>query len=110
MYELAKTSENGHLSQRLFPLITFDVDRSAKGLQVQLKYWTKRLYKLTAEAESFPPGSGNICNIDIVRINTILQQLPTIWMYFKEYLTSSKEELLANNCKVLIEAIMNQIE
>lgn len=110
MYELAKTSENGHLSQRLFPLITFDVDRSAKGLQVQLKYWTKRLYKLTAEAESLPPGSGNICNIDIVRINTILQQLPTIWMYFKEYLTSSKEELLANNCEVLIEAIMNQIE
>lgn len=110
MYELAKTSENGHLSQRLFPLITFDIDRSAKGLQVQLKYWTKRLYELTAEAESFPPGSGNICNIDIVRINTILQQLPTIWLYFKEYLTSSKEELLANNCEVLIEEIRNQIE
>lgn len=110
MYELAKTSENGHLPQRLFPFITFDIDRSAKGLQVQLKYWTKKLYELTAKAESFPPGSGNICNIDIVRINTILQQLPTIWMYFKEYLTSSKNELLANNCEVLIEAIRNQID
>lgn len=109
MYELAKTCENGHLPQRLFPLITFDIDRSAQGLKSQLTYWNEKLQKLIAEAGDFTPGSANLCNIDIVRINIIIQQLPSIWIYFKQYLTSTKEELMANHCKILVDNIKERI-
>ena len=86
MYELAKTSENGHLSQRLFPLIVFDIDRSPKGLEQQQIYWIKELKKLSDEAKRLGSGYANICNDDIVRVNIIIHQLPLIWTYFKAIL------------------------
>lgn len=109
MYELAKTSENGHLSQRLFPLIVFDIDRSPKGLEQQQIYWIKELKKLSDEAKRLGPGYANICNNDIVRVNTIIHQLPLIWTYFKENLTSTKEKLMADGYKIMIDAIKGRI-
>lgn len=109
MYELAKVSENGHMEKRLFPLIIIDIDRSAKGLISQIEYWNLELDGLTKDARTLGPGNNNICIHDITRINTILQQLPKIWIYFKEYLTSTKEQLIANNYALMISSIKEQL-
>lgn len=109
MYELSLASENGHIEDRLFPLIIFDIDRSATGLQQQLDYWETKNQELLQKSHELGVGRANISNEDIVRIDKICRQLPTLWEYFKKYLTSSKEELSANNYELMIKGIKGRL-
>lgn len=109
MYELSLTSENGHIADRLFPLIIFDIDRSPKGLQQQLDYWKTKYQELIQQSQMLGVGRANISNEDIVRIDKICRQLPTLWEYFKKYLTSTKEELSDNNYELMLKGIKERL-
>lgn len=109
MYELAKTCEYGHIEDRFFPLITCDIDRSGNGLLNQKIYWNSQLDRLCELARKLGPNDNIICLHDITRISIILRHLSDIWIYFKEYLTSTKEKLVANNYALMISSIKERI-
>lgn len=109
MYELAVTSKNGHIEDRLFPLIIFDIKRNGEGLKEQLNFWKAKNQKYREGAKQLGVGSANIDNDEIVRVDIIYRQLPTIWEYFKKYLTSTKEQLSANNYALMIKGIKKRL-
>lgn len=109
MYELAMTCKNGHLADRFFPFITFDIKRTGEELKEQLDYWKREHDKCLESTQGLGLGNGNIENENIVRIDTIANQLPNIWEYFKKYLTSSKDELAADNFKILVNSIKERL-
>lgn len=109
MYEIAETSQNGHIEDRLFPLIVFDIKRNGEGLKEQLDYWKAKDQEYRQSAQQLGVGSANIDNNEIVRIDTICSQLPKIWEYFKNYFTSTKEELTANNFSLMVKFIKEKM-
>ena len=109
MYELALVCKNGHIKDRLFPVTFFKIDSSGDGLICQLIYWNKKLADYQNTARKLGPGNANIENNDIIRINDIINQLPNIWIYLKEYLTSTQTQLSANNYKLLIDSIKKRL-
>lgn len=109
MYELALTKENGHIDERLFPLLLCDIDRKGNGLQEQLNYWAQENESYKHEAERLGLGKANIANKEIVRVDLIASDLPKLWEYFKEYLTLSKEVIAANDYKLMINDIKERL-
>lgn len=109
MYEIAVTCKNGHIEDRLFPLIIFDIKRNRECLKEQLVFWKAKDQEYRQGAQELGVGSANIDNEQIVRIDMIYRQLPTIWEYFKKYLTSTKEELSANNYALMVKGIKGRL-
>lgn len=109
MYELALTSENGHIEDRLFPLIIVNIKRNGEGLKEQIDYWKAKDIEFRERVQQLGVGRANIDNDEVVRIDKICRQLPTIWEYFKKHLTSTKEELLANNYALMIRGIKKRL-
>lgn len=106
MYEMCKMVENGHFTERLFPVISLpkSLKRNAEGGEQISKYWKnefrKRMHRL------LPDTSNSLLLEELQFCNTIITEFPKFWKYISRNNSLTKEALVKDDCKLLIEEIL----
>jgi len=109
MYEMSSMVENGYIEERLFPVFSLP-QRDAKVYTGYLKYWTEQ-YKEKNELLSTVQAGGARAVIDeLSYCDSIVMELPKFWAYINKHNTLTKEQLLKDDCAILIAELKNKLK
>lgn len=105
MYEMCKMVENGHVEKRLFPIISLpeNINRDPASGDELFEYWNKQLDK---KKEAMLPSCSPLLLEELKFCLTIVTEFQKLWMYICRHNSLTKDELLDNNCKKLIDSII----
>jgi hypothetical protein len=104
MYEMALIINNGHIQERLYPIVKLgDMKREAQEFEKLREYWNGEYNHRKALSDQ--PGVQRPILEEIGYIDFILNKLSEFWEYLCKVNTSKIEDLMANNCKMLIDEI-----
>lgn len=109
MYEMCKMVENGHFENRLFPIVSLpsSIKRNAEGGEILLNDWNDENQKRKKRLQS---ASGNKLLLEeLAFCDTIITEFRKFWKYICRNNCLTKEELVRDNCKVLIDEILKVI-
>lgn len=108
MYELSSLIENGHIEDRLFPIVYIDV-HDAKSMKEYLTYWVEEYNKRVELISTFPAGQGRGAIDELSRCDTIICSISKLWSYISKYNTSTPEDIKAENYCSLINSIKEKL-
>lgn len=110
MYEMCQLVANGHIEQRLFPIVDLqnisrrDSDAETKYLQYWEKYLDDRKVKLINDKRN----SQTLLE-EIKLCSVIVSEFGKLWKYLCRTNTLTKEKLMENDCTLLIQEIKKQL-
>lgn len=107
MYEICKMVENGHFEDRLFPIASLpsSIKRNTEDGDVILNYWRVEYNKRVKQLQD--TSNNELLLQELVLCNTIVTEFPKFWKYVCRNNCLTKEALMKDECKVLIDAILN---
>ena len=110
MYEMCQLVSNGHVEQRLFPVVDLpntkrDSDTETKYLQ----YWENYLIDKKAKLVEDNRNSQTLLE-EIKFCSVIVSEFGKLWKYLSRTNTLTKEKLIENDCKILIEEVKKQLK
>lgn len=110
MFEMAEMFKNGNIRERIFPLVDLggEIPRNAEGLDKIKKIWDQ---KKTETMERIGNDNGNSIYYadELKKIMGILNALDEFWDYIVHYNTGDFKSLVANDAKLLIEALQKTL-
>lgn len=110
MYEMCQLVANGHVEKRLFPIVDLphiskrDSDAEMKYLQ----YWEKILGEKKKRLLNDNRNSQTLQE-EIKFCSVIVNEFGKLWKYLCTTNTLTKETLMENDCKILIDEINKQM-
>lgn len=107
MYEMCKMVENGHFEDRLFPIVSLpsSIKRNAEDGDVIWNYWREEYNKRVRQLQD--TSNNELLLQELVLCNSIVTEFPKFWKYICRNNCLTKEALVKDECKVLIDAILN---
>mgnify|MGYP003468956093 CR=1 FL=1 len=110
MYELAETADHKDFSDRVLPIVIFDINRDYETLEKLQDYWRKKYQEYSGHADKLGAVTASDgCLEDMRRVGLILKQLGKIWDYLKGNLTYSKDDITREGYRGIIEAIKKRL-
>lgn len=106
MRELALISKKGMIDIRLFPIVNL-ANRDVTVFAQYRQYWFDELKKYDT-IDNSPGNDGPVLEVK-QDINLIINEFSNIWDYIKHMNTPSWEILSQNDCKLIIDEILERI-
>lgn len=99
--------ENGHFEDRLFPIASLpsSIKRNTEDGDVILNYWRVEYNKRVKQLQD--TSNNELLLQELVLCNTIVTEFPKFWKYVCRNNCLTKEALMKDECKVLIDSILN---
>ena len=110
MFEMAEMFKKGNIRERIFPLVDLggEIPRNAEGLEKIKKFWDQKKTK-TLERIGNDNGNSIYYADELKKIMGILVALDEFWDYIVHYNTGDFKSLVANDAKLLIEALQKTL-
>lgn len=105
MYEVCTLVRNGHIEQRLFPVVDLpDLKRNSQTCEAYLKKWKEKEKEIL---KRYSTNSGDKVNEirELSYINCITSEFPKFWDYISKHNTSSLRSLRKDNWKILLDNV-----
>lgn len=109
MYEMSSMVSNGHIADRLFPVVSLEGKRDAEACAAYIQYWTEEFRKRQDIALKLALGTAQQAIDEMGYCNSIITEFSKFWNYISDYNTLSEDELMKDNCKMLIENLKKKI-
>lgn len=109
MYEMSMLVSNGHIADRLFPIVALDGKRDAEACVAYLAYWQEEYDKRKQLIQMLAPGTAQQAIDEMSYCDSIINEFNKFWNYISQYNTLSAEELLKDDCAKLIESLTEKI-
>lgn len=110
MYEVCTLARNGHLDQRLFPIVDLpNMKRDSKACEDYLKKWEEKEKEILERYSTNPGDKVNELR-ELKYINCIKAGFPKFWDYISKYNTSTLESLQKDNWKILLDEVERNIK
>lgn len=109
MYEMSSLVSNGHIADRLFPIVDIEGKRDAEACAAYSSYWTEELNKRRELLSSLTPGTMQQVLDEMGYCNAIITEFNKFWKYITDYNTLSKEDLMKDDCKKLVESLKTKL-
>lgn len=106
MRELALIYKKGMMDKRLFPIVNL-ANRDVTAFAQYRQYWIDELKKYDTIGNS-PGNDGPILEVK-QDINLIINEFSNIWEYIKNMNSPSWEILSQNDCKLIVDEILERI-
>ena len=105
MYEMSSLVSNGHIADRLFPVVSIDGKRDAEACAAYIEYWTTEFKKRQNLTSSLAPGTAQQAIDEMGYCNAIITEFNKFWKYITDYNTMSQADLMKDDCQKLIESL-----
>lgn len=110
MYEMCQLVANGHVEKRLFPIVDLSCigERDSNTETKYLQYWEKILGEKKKRLLDDNRNSQTLQE-EIKFCSVIVNEFGKLWKYLCRTNTLTKEALMENDCKILINEIKKQM-
>lgn len=107
MYEMNKIIECGHIKERIYPIVTFNLsDEELNKLMVEeQEYWEKRLSEVSEQMKQLVPGTHSVLQTQEADIKNIIRNQNVVWEYLRYINSKNPTQLLENDCALLIKEL-----
>lgn len=109
MYEMNRIIACGNIEERIYPIVTFSLsDDNLNDLMIETqKYWGNKSNEIREQKKDLIPGTQEIMLDQEFVIDETIKNFPKVWSYLRDTCSKSKEQLLENDCALLVEELRN---
>lgn len=102
MYEMTQMFKNGHVKERIFPLVDMEgTSRDGDGLTKIKDFWQNEKIRKSERIKTEPGGSTFLL-MEIQKIDDIINTLDQLWLFICRNSTGNYNKLIANDAALLI--------
>lgn len=110
MYEVCTLASNGHIEQRLFPIVDLPhMTRDSKTCEEYIKKWEEKEEDILKRYTTSSSDKVNELR-ELKYINCIRTEFPKLWNYISRHNTLNIDLLRENDWKVLIDEVERNIK
>lgn len=108
MYEMSSMVENGYIEERLFPIVSV-AKRDAEACTEFLDYWCLEYKKRKELLEKVQAGNARSIIDELSYCDSIVMEFTKFWTYIQKHNTLTKEELMKDDCALLVAHLKNKL-
>lgn len=108
MYEMSSMVENGYIEERLFPIVSV-AKRDAEACTEFLDYWCLEYKKRKELLEKVQAGNARSIIDELSYCDSIVMEFTKFWAYIQKHNTLTKEELMKDDCALLVAHLKNKL-
>lgn len=108
MYEMSSMVENGYIEERLFPVVSID-KRDAEACAEFLDYWCLEYKKRKDLLDRVQAGNARSIIDEMSYCDSIVMEFTKFWTYIQKHNTLTKEELMKDDCALLVAHLKNKL-